>query len=255
MGKEKLSNAIKELLPFEGKGLILLGLRGSLAHGTYIQDYTDDRDVFGIVIPPKEYFYGLKKYEQTERFEGDIDLLVYDIRKYLRLLLKSNPNVLSLLWLKDNQYMKKTKWGKMLIDNRDIFLSKKCYNSYSGYAYGQLKRMTHFKFEGYMGQKRKEAVEKYGYDVKNAAHLIRLLRMGLEILMTGRVNVLRKDSQLYIAIKKGEWSLEKVKSEADRLFALLDEAYVRSKLRDEPDYKKANQLCVEIIENYFKENV
>lgn len=253
MGKEKLNKAIKDLLPFEEKNLILLGLRGSLAHGTYIQDYTDDRDVFGIVIPPIDYFYGLKKYEGTERFEGDIDLLIFDIRKYITLLLKNNPNVLSLLWLQDNQYLKRTELGKRLIANRYMFLSKKCYNTYSGYAYGQLKRMTHYNKQGYMGKKRKELVEKYGYDCKNASHLIRLLKMGIEILTTGEVNVLRKDSQLYISIKKGEWSLEKVKSEADRLFALIDEAYVRSDLPNEPDYKWANKFCIESIKDFFNE--
>lgn len=37
-------------------------------------------------------------------------------------------------------------------------------------------------FSGYMGEKRKAMVRKYQYDVKNAAHLIRLLRMGAEFL-------------------------------------------------------------------------
>lgn len=46
-------------------------------------------------------------------------------------------------------------------------------------------------FSGYMGEKRKAMVRKYQYDVKNAAHLIRLLRMGTEFLTTGELQVYR----------------------------------------------------------------
>ena len=141
------------------------------------------------------------------------------------------------------------------LDNRDIFLSKLCYKTFGGYAYSQLRRMEKFKTEGYMGQKRKQLIERFGFDCKNASHLIRLLKMGIEILTTGEVNVFREDSQLYIAIKQGEWSLERVKSEADRLFKLLDEAYVRSKLPDKPDYEKINKLSIEILSDYFKKEV
>ena len=90
---------------------------------------------------------------------------------------------------------------------------------------------------------------------KHAAHLIRLLKMGIEVLTDGEVNVFREDSQLFVAIKKGEWSLQKVKSEADRLFKLLDEAYVRSKLPSKPDFKKAKSLCIDIMRDYYKKDV
>jgi hypothetical protein len=62
-----------------------------------------------------------------------------------------------------------------------------------------------------MGQKRRELVRRVGYDAKNAAHLVRLLE-----------------------IKRGAWSLERVKSEAERLFQLSQEAYVRSSCRPNP---------------------
>ena len=44
---------------------------------------------------------------------------------------------------------------------------------------------------GYMGQKRRELVRRVGYDDKNAAHLIRLLRMGIEFLTEGTIYVER----------------------------------------------------------------
>lgn len=39
-----------------------------------------------------------------------------------------------------------------------------------------------------MGEKRKQLVAKHGYDTKNASHLIRLLRMGMEFLTVEEIN-------------------------------------------------------------------
>ena len=43
----------------------------------------------------------------------------------------------------------------------------------------------------------------FGFDTKHASHLVRLLRMCREILETGEVNVLRKDSEELRAVRKG----------------------------------------------------
>ena len=226
------------------------------AHGTYVPqedpDSIDDKDVMGVCIGPKETYFGFERFEQKEKKLREWDSVVYEIRKYFRLLLKSNPNVLSLLWLKPHLYIRKSETGQLLLDNRDLFVSKKAYHSFNGYAYGQFKRMTHFKCEGYMGTKRKKLVEKFGYDCKNAAHLIRLLRMGIEFLTEGRLYVYREDNQQLVSIKKGEWSLEKVKAEAERLFRLAEEAYMRSKLKNEPDYDKATKLLMDITQGFWR---
>jgi hypothetical protein len=103
---------------------------------------------------------------------------------------------------------------------------------------------------GYMGQKRRELVRRVGYDAKNAAHLIRLLRMGIEFLTEGTMHVERADGPELLEIKRGAWPLEKVKAEAERLFQLSQEAYVRSSLPPEPDRDRAERLCVEMISTY-----
>jgi len=105
---------------------------------------------------------------------------------------------------------------------------------------------------GYMGQKRRELVRRVGYDAKNAAHLIRLLRMGIEFLSEGTLHVERVDGPELLDIKRGAWSLEKVKAESERLFQLAQEAYVRSSLPPEPDRDRAERLCVEMISAYHK---
>jgi predicted nucleotidyltransferase len=128
------------------------------------------------------------------------DAVAYEIRKYVYLLLQSNPNVLALLYLRENMYIYRSPLGQKLIDNRDLFVSKRAYRAFSGYAFGQLKRMEHCKCLGRMGAKRKRLVEKYSFDVKNAGHLIRLLRMGIEFLTEGRLHVFRHDAPELVAI-------------------------------------------------------
>lgn len=233
---------------------ILKGYMGSLAHGTYQPGKTEDKDIMGVCVSPKTHVIGLDNFECYVEQKNDLDLVIYDVRKFFRLLLKCNPNVLGLLWLRPQDYLTISPEGQKIIDNRMIFVSReKVYKAFTGYAYGQLRKMTHFqKYEGYMGKKRKELVDKYGWDVKNGSHALRILRQGLEFLSTGELNVFRHDRQQLIAIKNGEWSLLQVKEEAERLLKLAEEAFVRSSLPEKAEYEKANNLLIGIIEEYWK---
>lgn len=230
---------------------ILLGYMGSISHGTQIPkanpDSIDDIDIMGVSIAPESVYMGLKKFEQKEVKYKEWDSVVYEIKKFFSLLLKQNPNVLGLLWLQHQNYIYKSPDGQLIIDNRNLFISKESYHSFSGYAHGQLHRMEHLACMGYMGAKRKELLDKFGYDCKNAAHLIRLLRMGIEFLTDGELRVFREDAVELKEIKSGQWSLEKVKREADNLFVLAREAYVRSPLPPKPDYEKAEELLISIL--------
>lgn len=238
-------------------GLVLLAYRGSIAHGMFVPqsdaNSIDDKDVMGVFVNPLEHYLGFARRDSTERFLREWDTVCYELRKFVGLLLNCNPNVLSLLWLEQKHYIYRSKIAFELIANRELFVSKKAYHSFSGYAHSQFKRMTHFKFQGYMGEKRKALVEKFGYDTKNAAHLIRLLKMGIEFLMEGKLYVERTDAAELLSIKRGEWSLEKVKERAEQLFALAEESYVRSPLPSEPDRDKAEQLVVKLVADYHRD--
>lgn len=111
---------------------------------------------------------------------------------------------------------------------------------------------NHLAFQGYMGEKRKRLVKEFGYDTKNACHLIRLLKMCIEFLNDGRLYVKRhKDADILLSIKRGEWPLEQIKKEADRLFKLTEAAHTKSKLPEYPDHEKINKLCVDILQEHF----
>jgi predicted nucleotidyltransferase len=241
-----------ELFP---RDLVLLGYRGSIAHNMYVPNSDpnsiDDVDLMGIFMAPAYCYLGIKSFKDTrEKFVGKYDVVNYEYKKFVRLLLKSNPNVMSLLWLRPNHYLEVHPYGQILIDNKEIFVSKRAYKSFTGYAYSQLKKMTHMAYEGYMGEKRKALVDKFGYDCKNAAHCIRLLKMGMEFLTTGKLNVFREDAPWLLEIKRGMWTLEQVKEEAARLFNLADEAFIRSKLPNEPNYEKANSIVADVVYDY-----
>jgi uncharacterized protein len=238
---------------------ILTCYRGSISHGTYEPNKNpnsiDDKDILACVVPPLEYYFGLKEFGSRgtqEAFIGEYDIVIYELRKLVRMLAQGNPNVLSMLWLEPTDYIKVTPAGQMLIDNRGLFIGKHVYNSFVGYARGQLHRMTHNAFEGYMGAKRKALVDKFSFDTKNACHLIRLLRMSIEFLVEGKLYVRRPDATELLEIKHGEWSLDKVMVEANRLFDLADKAYIASDLPKGVDYDKINQLCCDIASEEFE---
>jgi len=232
----------------------IIGWRGSIAHGMYVppeQEFgTDDKDIMVVCIPPVDYYCGLEEFGSRgtkEIMHNEWDIVIYEAQKFLRLLEKGNPNVLSLLWLPENMYLYKSGIGQYLIDNRDVFACKSVYHSFVGYAKAQLHKMERNACKGYMGEKRKRLVEKFGYDTKNASHLIRLLRMGMEFLVDGELHVEREDAKELLDIKMGKWTLSEVKAEAEELFKLAREAYVRSTLPVKTDHKKVNQICVDMV--------
>lgn len=241
---------------------ILLAYRGSIAHGMYVPPKNptsiDDKDLMGVCIPPIDYYWGLETFGSNgtkEIKQDEWDIVVYELRKFVHLLSQGNPNVLSLLWLAPNYYVYVSSAAQLLINNRQLFVGKHVYHSFSGYAHSQLHRMTHNAFQGHMGDKRRQLVEKFGYDTKNAAHLIRLLRMGTEFLIEGELHVLREDAKQLLEIKRGEWSLDEVMKEADFWFDASRQAYINSKLPNQVDKEVISDLCVEIAKIHFGEKL
>lgn len=89
--------------------------------------------------------------------------------------------------------------------------------------------------------------EKSGYDTKHASHLVRLLRMGKEILKDGTVIVKRPDRDELLHIKNGGWSYDKVMEYSHACQNQLVELYKTTKLPKSVDYKKINLLYYKIV--------
>ncbi len=237
--------------------LIIRCFGGSITYGTNNED--SDVDIRGIFVPPKQYWLGLKNVEVLSGVkEDDTDYAFYNIRKFFQLALNANPNILEILFCRENHYLNKgldknfVKLGKKIIENRHIFLSKKVKNTYLGYALSQLYNMKKLNKNVNQNEKRLERVEKFGYDTKNAMHLIRLLRMGLEILNEGEVKVFRDDARELLEIKNGKFTYEHLERESNRYARLIEESYVKTSLPDKPDFNLAEQFLMEIVEETFK---
>jgi len=135
------------------KDLIFLAYRGSIAHNMYIPNSDpnsiDDVDLMGVFIAENSHYVGLKKSKQTIEKNivlGDTlyDCVYYELTHFVNLLLKSNPNVLGMLWLKPEHYISMSKDMRLLLDYREIFSSKKACSSFTGYADDQLKKMESY---------------------------------------------------------------------------------------------------------------
>ena len=125
------------------KHTIFATLHGSRAYGTNIA--SSDSDFKGVAIPPKEYFLGyFSRFEQAEQLVSKghpHDKTIYDIRKFLNLAANTNPNIIEVLFTDPSDHTVTTKWSDRLLAHRDLFISKKARFTFSGYAYGQLKRI------------------------------------------------------------------------------------------------------------------
>jgi uncharacterized protein len=110
---------------------------------------------------------------------------------------------------------------------------------------------------------RRELEVKSGYDTKHASHLVRLMRMGQEILTTGKVLVKRPDAEELLLIKNGGWTYEKVMEHAESLQKKMDATYKQLEddrksgksvvLPKEVDYKNLNLLYSQLNEDYLSQ--
>lgn len=329
-------------------------LSGSHAYGMSLP--TSDKDYRGIFYSPKEVVISaFKNIEQVEMFGGEKDSVIFEIKKFVKLLSEQNPNILELLWVDDEYIQHITEPYKILREKREFFLSSKAKHTFSGYAMAQLKRIRgHNKwinnpqplrrpkeidfvsvvwnqttikqynktvpFKGvqawHLGndlyglfiiddsdivwhdihealvakpvielvenksddlnfdlivkfnkQLYKEAVdnwqhywtwkkernaarseleEKYGYDTKHAAHLIRLLRMGVEILKGEGVKVYRPDAAELLSIRGGAYTYEQVVAHAEELDNELQSLYATTKLPFKVDENKADEILRDV---------
>ena len=120
-----------------GSNIILLTLGGSHAYGTNIE--TSDVDIRGCALNAKEEILTNKNFEQF--VNEDTDTTIYSFNKLIHLLTNVNPNTIEMLGCKPEHYLYLSPIGKELLDNRHLFLSKKCIHSFGGYASAQLRRL------------------------------------------------------------------------------------------------------------------
>ena len=120
-----------------GKSLLFVTFGGSHAYGTNIPD--SDIDVRGCALNSRTDILGRTKFEQV--IDNTTDTTIYGFNKLIHLLSEANPNVIEMLGCKPEQYVFFNDIGKMMVEQRDMFLSQKAVHAFGGYATQQLRRL------------------------------------------------------------------------------------------------------------------
>ena len=114
-------------------------IRGSVLYNTNID--TSDTDYGGVYILPNEKLLGLPHFYQDQVSDEKHDTTYYEFNRWVELLMKANPNALESLFApKDKVIGDIHPAVQLIIDHRDMFLTKECFKSLSGYAYAQIQK-------------------------------------------------------------------------------------------------------------------
>lgn len=258
------------------QGTILRVQVGSGVHGTSVTGQ-DDRDEMGLCFEPREFVTGIRQVPKSARedhgsipFEqyeyhtaweregglanrsgaGDLDVIIYSARKWMRLATGGNPTVLLPLFVPESEIVAITPAGEELRANADRLASRLAADRFIGYMVGQRKAMTG---ESGAHTNRPELVDLYGYDCKFAMHALRLGVQGIEYLETGRISLPIPEPYLtkLREVRTGQWTLEAVLEWVYELEARLVELGDTSPLPALPDFEWANDWLHRSYEEYW----
>lgn len=260
---------LTQVPPFVHGGLQYEVIIGSFAYG--VSSDTSDIDIYGFCIPPRsiifphetgKYIFGYDKtvpsnfkqwqqhHVQDQDMKKEYDFTIFNITKYFRLCAGGNPNMIDSLFVPLRCITHATAIGNLVRERRHDFLSKKVWHTYKGYAYSQMHKMRIKNPEG----DRKEMVEKYGYDVKFAYHVVRLLNEVEQILLEGDLDLERNREQLK-DIRRGRWKMSEIEEYFQDKEKQLEELYLKSELPHDAQYDKIRNLLYECLRQHFSDDV
>jgi hypothetical protein len=162
--------------------------------------------------------------------------------------MENNPNMIDSLFTDPTCVLLSTKISDHVRDNRKLFLHKGSWHRFKGYAYQQLHKMK-IK-EPDVTSKRYEMIQKYGYDVKFAYHIVRLLNEVEMILIEHDLDLRRNNDQLK-AIRRGEWTFQQIEQYFVDKEKSLEEVYAKSTLRYKADEAEIKKVLLECLEERF----
>lgn len=213
---------------------ILRAVVGSTAYGLAREGSDIDRG--GFFISPTVDVAGLNWHPSRESVVTKApqpDSTYHEIGKALRLMLGGNPTVMEMLWLPPDGYEVLEPDGVELIGMRRAFLStRRIRDAYGGYAHQQAVKLRS-RADGTFGSDTRNR------SVKHARHLLRLLRQGRELLLTGQLHLRVPDPESYWAFDA--MSVEQMLAVYEREVALFNDAAERSVL---PEYPKRERVAL-----------
>jgi len=267
------SSIVKELydagklpgLPkFVPTNMVMEVVGGSVSYG--VSGEFSDWDIVGVCIPSKAELFpsifndvipGFGK--QKKRFstyqqhhisykEKDYDITIYNIVDFFNKCKDMSPNMVDVLYVPDNCVLHITQIGNLIRENRSMFLNKKCWQSFKGYAYSMQKKMENKDPEE--GSKRDKLIEEFKFDVKYGYHLVRLMSEVEQLLATGDMDI-QLDRERLKAIRRGEWTMQQIKDFFTYKEKSLEELYNSSTLPYSPDEAKIKALLRRCINMHY----
>ncbi len=201
---------------------------GSRAYG--LDEPGSDIDRRGMYLPPADLYWSLSGVpEQLE--QPETEECYWEMKKFLVLALKANPNVLECLYTPLVEMI--TPLAQELLAIREIFLSRLVYQTYNGYVLSQFTKME------------RDLRTKGALKWKHAMHLIRLLLSGITVLQRGFVPVrLAEHRERLLAIRRGEIPWEDVNAWRLQLHRAFEAAFAATRLPERPDYERANAFLI-----------
>jgi len=114
--------------------LLFEAISGSHAYGTQTPD--SDLDLKGVFVAPDSFHAGMEEIDQVADQKNDE--VYYELSRFFQLLSKNNPTALELLCTPHDCI--RTKHPAFDLIDPQIFISKLCQKSFSGYASMQIKK-------------------------------------------------------------------------------------------------------------------
>jgi hypothetical protein len=187
--------------------------------------------------------------EQKHHIQCDgkeYDLALYNVVNYFHLCAENNPNMIDSLFVPERCVIHMSEVGAIFRENRRLFLHKGIQKKLSGYAYSQLRKLRTKEPTG----KRKDIIAEFGYDVKFAYHVVRLVQQAEIVLSTGDLD-LELNRELLKEVRNGEWTLEQLEAWFEKRQADLDTLYINSNLPPLPEYDKLKPLLMQCLEAHY----
>lgn len=252
--------------PWMTSNMCFEGMTGSVSYGCN-ESNTSDIDMVGFCIPPKYVifphtagfvlgfgdqppaFNQFQAHHVEDKEKGrNYDVTIYGIVKFFELCRQNNPNMVDSLFVPTRCITFHSEVYTRVRECRRWFLHKGCWHKFRGYAHQQMAKLTRGAQKA--NPKRQEAIEKFGFDTKFAYHIVRLVLECEQILTTGDL-ILDRDREVYKSIRRGEWTIDRIKNWYDEKEIHLENLYHSSKLQSHPDNEKLKTLLIECLEIHY----
>ncbi len=137
--KEEIFSKVNKDIEWIKDHTIFLTVAGSHSYG--LNSESSDIDLRGITTVPKKYLFGFQNNFEQLVANDPFDIQVFNIIKYFALTKDGNPNTIEILFTDEEDHIFVSDIGKILLENRDKFLSRNLKERYIGYAKAQAHRM------------------------------------------------------------------------------------------------------------------